>query len=64
MVKLHDIPRNTKIDVRHLDLVEEKTGKQVNTLIFSNMDFPYARCFTEDGGYVLLYGNTEVKVLK
>jgi len=64
MVKLHDIPRNTKIDVRHLDLVEKDTGNKIETLLFSNLDSPKAMCFTEDGGYVLLYGDTEVKIIK
>lgn len=63
MKKLWDIPRNTRIDVSHLDLVDERTGDKVKVLTFSNLDFPYARCFTLEGDYYLLYASTEIKVL-
>ena len=66
MIKLYEVPRDSKIDVSHLDIALT-TGETITELIFMGMDGAYGKCYLGEVKHeneLLMYGNTEVKLIK
>jgi len=65
LIEIYNLPRNTKIDVTHLDLKTNKDEEAIAELMFTNMDGHLARCYWgSPDKTLLLYGTTLVKVIK
>jgi len=58
-VKLYDIPRNTEIDISHLNL--EADGEKITQLHFHHINGMYSHC-TWKGKVIHLPATTDVKI--
>ncbi len=66
MVKLYNVPPNSKIDVSHLGLTIKESGEYVDELDFKHIDGMYSLSYFEHNGEMVpvhLQAWTEVKVL-
>jgi len=61
MEKLYNIPRNSKIGVEHLGLVDQD-GKLIKELDFEHVDGMFAHCYYK-GEIVYLFSTTEVLII-
>ena len=62
LVKLYDVPPNTKIGVKHLGLKSIATGAVIEQLDFCYLDGSFSYCLWEDHP-IHLKADTEVYIL-
>ena len=63
-VELWNVPRNTRINVEHLDLVRTDDNEPVKELLFKHIDGMYSLCLMDDGGIVHLKAWTPVVIIE
>ena len=63
MIPLYKVPKNTRIDVRHLELENRETKERINELLFHHIDGMYSLCTSYKHGTIHLPANTMVNVL-
>lgn len=63
MKRLYEIPRESRIDVTHLGLINAETKEPVTELNFHHVDGMYSFCTDNYGNAIHLKATTEVKVL-
>lgn len=63
MIPLYEIPNETNIDVRHLNLSYASTDESIERLKFRHLDGSIGICTDKYGNIIHLPANTGVKVV-